>query len=180
MSQVIDTLDAGLSFVSLDSISTSAGVTSSNVAINLNDFNTIPTNAIGQDVTFDFGDLTNSNNSNATPETITLSYTALVQNIVTNQGEGVGTMLDNSAVFAWRRNGTPTQTTSATAPAIEVIEPELEVIKNVSTRRPMLATRSHSRSRYNMQPAVIPMRLTSRLAIPSRPVLTTRFPPTFP
>ena len=133
VAQVIDTLDAGLSFVSLDSISTSAGVTSSNVAINLNDFNTIPTNAIGQDVTFDFGDLTNSNNSNATPETITLSYTALVQNVVANQGEGVGTMLDNSAVFAWELNGTPTQTTPANAAEIEVIEPELEVIKNVST-----------------------------------------------
>ncbi len=132
VAQVVDTLDPGLTFVSLDSIVTSAAITSANVAIDLNNAATIPTGTLGQTVSFDFGDLTNSNNSNAAVETITLRYTAVLTNVVTSQGEGVGTMLNNSAVFAWEVNGNPTQTAANSAQNIEVIEPALELTKNVS------------------------------------------------
>ncbi len=132
IAEIVDTLDSGISFVSLDSITTSAGVTTDNGAINLNDPATIPTNVAGQDVTFSFGNLTNSNND-ATPETITIRYTVLVDNEVGNQGEGVGTMLNNSAVFGWTENGTPTATAPDSAAEVEVIEPDLDVTKGVSS-----------------------------------------------
>ena len=89
--QLIDSLDLGLSFVSLDSIVTSAGVTSD--LYNLNNASTIPASSSGQSVTFDLGTITNSNNDNSVPETITLRYTAIVDNIVENQS---GDALDNS------------------------------------------------------------------------------------
>ena len=41
-------------------------------------------------------------------------------------------MLNNSALFEWDAGGTPTQTSLSSAALVEVIEPELEVIKNVS------------------------------------------------
>ena len=129
---LVDTLDAGLTFVSLDSITTSAGVSSSNVAIDLNDSLTIPTSVMGQDVTFDFGDLTNSDSNNATPETLTLEYTVRVDNVSTNQGEGVGTMLDNSAVFEWMTGAGTVTSTPADAADIEVIEADLNVDKSVA------------------------------------------------
>ncbi len=131
--QVVDTLDAGLEFVSLDVIVTSAGVTSSDLTIALNSAATIPVTLLGQTVTFDFANLTNSNSSNGTPETISLLYTARVRNVAGNQGEGTGTMLNNSAAFAWEENLTPRVTASAAAAEVEVIEPALSVTKLVNT-----------------------------------------------
>ncbi len=129
---IVDTLDTGLSFVSLDSIVTSAGINAANLAIDLNSAATIPTSLMGQTVTFDFGDLTNTNN-NAAAETIVIRYTALVQNVAGNQGEGTpGTLLDNGAEFTWLENGNPRTTGRDSAEAIEVIEPDLDVSKSVS------------------------------------------------
>ena len=126
--QLIDILDSGLSFVSLDSITTSAGVVSSTV--NLNDATTITPGTSGQQVTFDLGDITNSNSTNAAAETITLRYTVLVENVVSNQA---GSTLDNSVQFGWLLGGTTLQlSNSDDAEDIAVIEPNLVVNKDVS------------------------------------------------
>jgi fimbrial isopeptide formation D2 family protein/uncharacterized repeat protein (TIGR01451 family) len=126
--ELIDTLDAGLTFVSLDSITTSAGVTSSTV--NLNDASTITPSVSGQDVTFGLGDITNTNSSNSSAETITIRYTVRVDNVVTNQS---GTPLDNVVKLAWMLAGTtPMMSNTDDAEDIQVIEPDLVVNKGVS------------------------------------------------
>lgn len=131
--QIVDTLDAGLSFVSLDSIATSAAISSDNVALDLNNAATITPGVSGQTVTLSLGQLTNSNTDNGVDETITVRYTALVENVVTNQGEAAGTQLNNSATFAWTHNGTPASTSAAQAPEIAVIEPDLDINKSINT-----------------------------------------------
>ena len=129
---IVDTLDSGLAFVSIDSIVTSAGIASDNLAIDMNNAGTIPVSTVGQSLSFDFGNLTNSND-NAAVETITIRYTALVENVAGNQGEGTpGTLLDNSAEFTWSENGNPRTTGSDSADAVEVIEPDLGVAKAVA------------------------------------------------
>ena len=126
--QLIDSLDLGLSFVSLDSIVTSTGVTSD--LFDLNDAMTIPASSSGQSVTFDLGTITNSNNDNSVPETITLRYTAIVDNIVDNQS---GDALDNSIQLSWLLDGTtPVMSNAADAEDIQIIEPDLDVLKSVS------------------------------------------------
>jgi fimbrial isopeptide formation D2 family protein/uncharacterized repeat protein (TIGR01451 family) len=128
--EIIDALDAGLSFVSLDSITTSAGVASDSV--DLNDSTTISVSAVGQNLTFDLGNIVNSNSS-STPETIVLTYTALVQDIVVNQGDAnPGDMLSNSAAFGWTESGTAKDTPTVSAPEVEIIEPNVDIAKVVS------------------------------------------------
>ncbi len=129
---IVDTLDSGLAFVSIDSIVTSAGIASDNLAIDMNSAATIPSGTVGQTLSFDFGNLTNSND-NAAVETITIRYTALVENVAGNQGDGTpGTLLDNAAEFTWSENGNPRTTGSDSADAVEVIEPDLGVAKAVA------------------------------------------------
>ncbi len=131
LAEIVDTMDAGLSFVSLDSITTSAGVTSSTV--DLNDASTITPSISGQNVTFALGNIVNNNDSNASAETITLTYSVRVDNVAGNQGENTGTMLNNSALFGWRENGNDKTTSSSSAAEVEVIEPDLDIDKSVSS-----------------------------------------------
>ena len=65
--------------------------------------------SIAQQLTFDFGTLVNANRDNTALETLVLTYTARVTDIAANtsNGSGAGTMLDNSAVFAWDAGGAP-------------------------------------------------------------------------
>ena len=125
--ELIDTLDLGLSFVSLDSIVTSADVASD--LYNLNDPTSIPTSSAGQSVTFDLGTITNSNNDNSVTETITLQYTVIIDNIVDNQS---GDALDNSVQLSWTLNGMTQMSNADDAEDIQIIEPDLEVNKSVS------------------------------------------------
>jgi uncharacterized repeat protein (TIGR01451 family)/fimbrial isopeptide formation D2 family protein len=126
--QLIDDLDAGLTFVSLDSITASAGVTSSTV--DLNNAATIAPGFVLQQVSFDLGDVTNTNNSNATAETITIRYTVRVEDVVSNQS---GSALDNVVSLAWMLDGTtPMMSNTDDAEDIQVIEPDLVVNKGVS------------------------------------------------
>ncbi|MEM9409517.1 MAG: isopeptide-forming domain-containing fimbrial protein [Planctomycetota bacterium] len=127
---IVDTLDFGLGFVSLDSIVTSSGVTSDTV--DLNDSASITPSVSGQEVTFNLGTITNANSSGAA-ETITIRYTAVVQNVTGNQGENTGTILDNVAYFAWIVGTTNMQTSDADAEDVEVIEAKLDILKSVNT-----------------------------------------------
>jgi fimbrial isopeptide formation D2 family protein len=138
---VFDTLDIGLEFVSLDTIEAfSGGIATGDVTSTIGAFaSTVlfdPTvvndgEAAAQQLTFDLGDLTNTNTTNANVETVVLTYTARVMNITANQGEGAGTSLDNSAIFRWDLDGSARQTSAATAAPVTVIEADLEVLKTV-------------------------------------------------
>ena len=129
--EIVDTLDPGMVFVRFDSIATSAGVTSSTGSIDLNDASSFAPNVAGSVLTWDLGTLTNSNSSNANDETIDITYTVRVDNVASNQGEAIGTMLNNSATFRWTEDGNATTAGPASAADVEVIEPNLDVAKSV-------------------------------------------------
>jgi LPXTG-site transpeptidase (sortase) family protein len=79
----------------------------------------------GRTLTFTLGNILNSNIDNATPETITLEYQVVVNNISGNQQ---GNQRRNSAVFSW---DTPAKSlATANAPYIRVLEPQLDVQKD--------------------------------------------------
>ena len=66
-----------------------------------------PTSAIGaggSPITFNLGDVTNTNRDNAVPETVEIVYSAVVLNVAGNQS---GTLLNNSAVFSWAGGAAP-------------------------------------------------------------------------
>ncbi|PKO21473.1 MAG: hypothetical protein CVU38_14565 [Chloroflexi bacterium HGW-Chloroflexi-1] len=118
---LVDTLDSGLAFVDLDPanppvLSPSLSITGST---------TPGISSGGQVVTFDFGTVTNSDTNNATPETITLTYRAVVLNIASNQA---GMQLNNSAVFSWAGNSLP----AVSAPSVTVIEPTVNTAKTAA------------------------------------------------
>ena len=74
-----DTLDSRLAFVSLDSVTTSPGVSITGSTA------PVVTNS-GGTVTFNLGTITNSDRNNATKETITFVYKAVVLNKASAQG----------------------------------------------------------------------------------------------
>ena len=120
--QVVDTLDAGLAFVQVDSVTASAGLTIENTI----GTGTTPANVTiggsGNVVTFDLGDVTNANRDNGVAETVEIEYTAVVLNVAGNQS---GTLLNNSAVFSWAGGGLA----AVSAPNVTVIEPLVAVDK---------------------------------------------------
>ncbi len=117
---VIDTLDAGLAFVGLISVTTSdpSDVTWTAPVV--------PTVAAGgHTVTFDLGSIVNVNQNNGVAETVTISYQAVILNVLGNQQ---GTTLDNSAVFHWSGGALP----PVAANLITVVEPSIATTKSVS------------------------------------------------
>ncbi|MCJ7511344.1 MAG: isopeptide-forming domain-containing fimbrial protein, partial [Anaerolineales bacterium] len=120
---VVDTLDSGLAFVSLDSLTASADLSTSIGG----EFPQVLTTARaglaapGGAATYSFGTLTNSNRVNAAPETITITYTAVVLNSPGND-RGVGR--NNSAVISWTGGSA-----SGAAPNVVIVEPTLQAAK---------------------------------------------------
>lgn len=122
---LVDTLDSGLAFVSLDTLTVSdAAALSTDVSGGfpqvLADAQTA-LSAPGSSAAFDFGTVTNTDSVNTTPETITLTYQVVVLNMSANL-RGVGR--NNQAVWAWS-GGSVTDSASN----IIIVEPALEVIK---------------------------------------------------
>ena len=125
--KVVDTMQSGLAMVGCTGITrsndtdiqTSLGADFSSACTGAN-----LTVAGGRTVTFNLGTITNSNTANATPETITITYKAVVLNSATNNR---GTTLHNSAVLSW----TGGSIAAATAPNVKVLEPQLTVTKTV-------------------------------------------------
>jgi fimbrial isopeptide formation D2 family protein/uncharacterized repeat protein (TIGR01451 family) len=115
--KIVDTLDPGLAFVDMISATPSSGVSISG--------STTPnvTNS-GGTLTFDLGTVTNANTDNATPDTITFVYRAVVLNVGTNTS---GKTLKNSAKATWTGGN---QTVSA--PVVTVVEPKVNIAKSVS------------------------------------------------
>ena len=122
--QLVDTLDDGLAFEQIISVTTSPNVTHD--AIDIGPSPTNPTigsanGGTGNLLTFDLGDIDNPNHTDAV-ETIDIVYRAVVVNVAGNQD---GTTLTNSAVLSWTGGSLPAES----APVITVIEPKLLVSK---------------------------------------------------
>lgn len=126
---LVDTLDQGLAFVSLDSLTPSSAALSTDAP---GGFPAVLSSATignvgagelnrGRRVTFNFGTLTNSDLDNATPETLTLTYTVVVINGGSNDR---GDQRNNSAVWTWSGGSVTTA-----APNVRIVEPTLVVTK---------------------------------------------------
>ncbi len=126
--RLVDTLDAGLAFVDITSVTTSAALTFANGIPSL--ANTIVTSA-GQVITFNFGTVVNSDTNNANPETISITYRVVVLNTIGNQANG---LRNNSAAFQWATSeSAPSRTQNSTASAnnVTIVEPTLSTLKQV-------------------------------------------------
>ncbi len=149
--QIVDTLDPGLAFVDLQSVVVSnpdtdgAGAGDDGLYSNVMTFDaggnctncTAGTGAGsnpliaafgGQDgrrITFDFGTLVNTNRNNTVAETITITYRAVVLNVVGNQGGG---LRNNEAALTWLNGSLP----AVSAPNITLIEPVVNTAKSVA------------------------------------------------
>ncbi|MCY2989815.1 MAG: hypothetical protein NTY19_18375 [Planctomycetota bacterium] len=127
LAQFVDTLDTGLAFVSLDSISASSALTTT-----VGTFAQVLANAQtalappGLVATFNFGTLTNSDTVNTNAETITITYTAVVLDVVGNQS---GTLLNDTAAFNWTNPVGAQQVHAHAADNVTVIEPKLATTK---------------------------------------------------
>jgi LPXTG-site transpeptidase (sortase) family protein len=122
---LVDTLDSGLAFVSLDTLTVSdAGALSTDVS---GGFPAVLTNAQaglsspGSSASFNFGTITNTDADNTTPETITLTYQVVVLNTVTNTRD---IKRNNLATWIWSVGSV-----TGSAPNVVIVEPTLEVIK---------------------------------------------------
>jgi fimbrial isopeptide formation D2 family protein len=124
-----DTLDSGLTFNELLSVTS----TSTDLSTSIGDSSFTATNSTnftattnGNLLTIDLGDITNSNDNNTAAETVTIVYTAYVNNDSANQST---TTLNNSAQLTF--TGGDGESNTDSADDVTVIEPELEVDKSV-------------------------------------------------
>lgn len=127
---LVDTLPAGMAFVSMDSNfpfanSNPSQVTSSTGFAGAT--NPVISNS-GHTIDFDLGTITNSNTNTAIDETLTFEYNVVVLNVSSNTS---GTTLTNSAVFNWTSPGAQT-VGPAVGGVVTVIEPKLQTTKSVS------------------------------------------------
>ncbi len=129
--KVVDTLGAGLGFVDVTSVTLSSGVSPTRTP----GTGTTPTNVTiaGQVLTFDFGDIVNSNANDAVADTITIQYRAIVLDVIGNQ---TATVLKNSMVFSYTYVsplGVVTPIAQAAQQAsVTVIEPTLTIANKTS------------------------------------------------
>ena len=122
---VVDTPDAGLAIVAVDSITRSNPLALSTTVpggfpqmlVNANA--SIPVS--GSSVTLNFGTLTNTNTNNGVAETITVTYRAVVLNTLANSR---GFSLDNAARLTWSQG-----TLIDTADPVTIVEPTLSITK---------------------------------------------------
>ncbi len=144
---IIDTLNNGLAFVDVLSVATSSGVSVATPPdAGNNPANTTITNS-ARTITFGLGDITNSNTDNATTETITITYRAIVLN--TNGVSGTannqaGSTRNNSARFEWTSNTSTLTSVSAgqtntlsggvsgTLTPVTIVEPTVTPVKDVA------------------------------------------------
>ena len=145
--QIVDTLDAGLAFVDVTGVTASSGLsfasgglptvsaTPANTTIN-----TFAGDA-GRQIVFNLGTITNNTNvNNAAPETIEMSYRAVVLNTLANQQTQ---SRNNAAQLSWQNNiGTVisvsagqssslTGSTSDVPTPVTIVEPTLTNLKDL-------------------------------------------------
>ena len=121
---LVDTLQAGLAFVSIDAVRTSSG----DLTRASGTFEDVRTGALiensGQRATLTFGAVTNVNSDNNSSETITVDYTVVVLNV---SGNNAGNTRTNSAVWSWTGNSA-----TVVAPAVTIVEPVLNIAKTAT------------------------------------------------
>ena len=122
---ILDSLDPNLEFDAVQSVTLNGDLTSTaGDPATPSDFDPAIS---GNDLSFDFGTLTNPTTDAGGPQTVVLEYTARVKNVAAVQGE-TPTVLDGTAArFQWTLNGADTPTTADTAGNVTVIEPTLGV-----------------------------------------------------
>ncbi|MBL4590027.1 MAG: DUF4347 domain-containing protein, partial [Alphaproteobacteria bacterium] len=123
---IVDTLDAGLAFVGITSITASGGITTDVVGGFAGVQAAVVFANVGggadndaRQATFDLGTLTNVNVDNSSNEVITIIYEAVVVNTADAQG---ATILDNSAVYT-----TANETGITRSQSVTVVEPVVDV-----------------------------------------------------
>lgn len=124
--QIVDTLDAELAFVSQDSFTNS---NSADVTISGSTTPTITNN--GGTITWNLGTVENNNVDNDVPETLTFEYTAVVLNVSVNQS---GSARNNSVRMTWDTKDADGNTVTGSqgpvsAENVTVIEPVLNIAK---------------------------------------------------
>lgn len=136
--QIVDKLPAGLQFSKINIAAPSSNVVAANpIGTGATPANVTITGvpATGQTLTYNFGDITDSNLDDATPGTITIVYDTIVMDVLGNQ-DTVPTVLANSAVFSHTyldATGTvQTFTQSAQSASVTVCEPTLTVAETIS------------------------------------------------
>lgn len=143
--RIVDTLDAGLAFLDLDSVTVSnpAAVTSTVMTFDPGSglcTNCVPGTGAGSNpiigssgsgatapgrlITFDLGGLTNTDRDNTTPETITLVYRVVTLNTSGNQHNG---QRNNSAVYSWTGGSQP----AVSAANVQIREAALTITKSI-------------------------------------------------
>lgn len=149
--QIVDTLDAGLAFVDVVSITasnpdTDAGGSDTGLTSSVMTFDAagLCTNCVagpippalpsgsenplvvnnGNQLTFNLGNISNNDVNNAVEENIIIVYRAVVLNVAGNQA---GTQLNNSAVFTWTGG-----TSTVSALNVTVVEPNVNITKDIS------------------------------------------------
>ena len=142
---IVDTLPAGLQFVSSSVITTAAASGGLLTA----DFNgNVPAPTVGggasdgDDVTFNFGSIVANADSNATNNTFLVLVTTRVTDIAGNEGVLPGqTTLDNTAQFDIPGDGVPPTTPPPVT--VTVIEPQLKITKAANISTPSLGQTVH-------------------------------------
>ena len=127
--QLSDTLPAELAVVSLDSLTADPGITATAQGGSLAAILAAARSGIvspGSSFAVTFGDITNTNATPSTAESVTLRFTAVVLNVAANAR---GASRVNGATFTW--TGT---TNSASSSAITVVEPTLEITKTAAPK----------------------------------------------
>lgn len=127
---VIDTLPDGLSYVSHNIAIGHIGIDFSNPSYNTPSFN-------GQEITFDFGDVSNASNGVTTDDFFTIEITAHVDNVAENQN---GITLENNSYVLYGSGQDRTRVDfdydadeeGIQGLPINIVEPELNIIKTVN------------------------------------------------
>ena len=130
---VLDTLPAGLGYVSDAIFTTTASDLSGLLTADFNGTLPLPTVSTtagdGNDVSWSFGDTTNNvdDPNDTTNNSFVIRLTVVVQNVLSNQ---IGTILPNSATLNYTSNNQPASIDGGTV-KIEVIEPQITTTKTV-------------------------------------------------
>jgi large repetitive protein len=135
--KIVDTLDAGLSFVDCIAITNNFTADISNdLSGGFNSACNDPINPTvtntGKTVTFDLGSVTNTNNNNTQDETIFVDYDVVVDN---SSGNTNGKLLNNTVDLTWIDSTKTDQSAnkvSGNAPDVTVKEPKLKVTKTAN------------------------------------------------
>ncbi len=129
-----DTLDSGLAFVDVLSVRASTGLSFSGpVGTGLPTEATTPANTVitanGQVISFNLGQITNTNTDNDTSETVEITYRARVLNTQNNQANQTRT---NHLDIDWNNGAGIQDLTDVSADTITIVEPTLATSKLIA------------------------------------------------